>query len=168
METLRKHFVRLGFSGVETFIASGNVIFEAPGAAPADLEEQIAMELERVLGYPVATMLRSPADLAAVVMHKPFDAKAFDYDSHGLYIGFLTAKPPKSTVEKVLALRNPVDEFHIRGKELYWGRRGRFSDSAVSGAMLERALGIPMTVRNVTTVRKLAAKYCRVTNDLSS
>ena len=51
-----------------------------------------------------------------------------------------------------------VDEFHIHGRELYWGCRTSFSESVVSGGALERALGSPMTMRNITTVRKLAAK----------
>ena len=61
-------------------------------------------------------------------------------------------------ITKMVGLRTPIDELHIHGRELYWGGGTRFSESAVSGAALERALGMPMTMRNVTTVRKLAAK----------
>lgn len=159
METLRGHFGRLGFANVETFIASGNVIFEATGVTPGELEVRIAKELERRLGYEVATFLRSPADLAAVVQQQPFDPSAFDYEQHALYIGFLAAEPTADVVRNVVRLRTRDDELHVEGRELYWGRRGRFSDSEITGAMLERALGAPMTMRNVTTVRKLAAKY---------
>jgi uncharacterized protein (DUF1697 family) len=158
METLRKHFTRLRFANVETFIASGNVLFDAPGAEPRELEEQIAMELERLLGYPVATFVRSPAEIASVVTHEPFATGAFDFTKHALYIGFLAGRPNAETVRKVVGLNTPVNEFHIHGRELYWGCRTRFSESAVSGAVLERTVGLPMTMRNVTTVRKLAAK----------
>ena len=158
MEVLRKHFTRLGFGNVETFIASGNVLFDAPGAKPRELEERIAMELERVLGYPVATFVRSPGDLASVVKHEPFVAGAFDFTKHALYIGFLEGRPKPEIVNKIVALKTPMDEFHVHGRELYWGARGRFSDSAVSGAILERTIGMAMTMRSVTTVRKLVAK----------
>ena len=161
MEALRKHFTRLGLANVETFIASGNVLFDAPGAKALDLEEQIAMELERQLGYAVATFVRSPAEMDSIVKHEPFTSAAFDFTKHSLYIGFLGAKPKPETVRSVVALKTPVDEFHIHGKELYWGcRAARWTDSAVSGGALERAVGTPMTMRNVTTVRKLAAKLC--------
>ena len=158
MEALRKQFTRLGFVNVETFIASGNVLFDAPGAKPRELEERIAMELERVLGYPVATFVRSPADLASVVGHEPFAAGTFDFTQHALYIGFLTGRPKADVVRKVVALKTPMHEFHVHGRELYWGARGRFSESPVSGATLERTLGMAMTMRSVTTVRKLVAK----------
>ena len=85
-------------------------------------------------------------------------AGLFDADQHPLYIGFLAGRPKADMITKVVGLRTPVDELHIHGRELYWGCRTRFSDTAVSGAALERALGMPMTMRNVTTVRKLAAK----------
>ena len=161
MEALRKHFTRLGLANVETFIASGNVLFDAPGAKALDLEEQIAMELERQLGYAVATFVRSPAEMDSIVKHEPFTSAAFDFTKHSLYIGFLGAKPKPETVRSVVALKTPVDEFHIHGKELYWGcRAARWTDSAVSGGALERAVGTPMTMRNVRTVRKLAAKLC--------
>jgi len=161
MEALRKHFTRLGLANVETFIASGNVLFDAPGAKALDLEEQIAMELERQLGYAVATFVRSPAEMDSIVKHEPFTSAAFDFTKHSLYIGFLGAKPKPETVRSVVALKTPVDEFHIHGKELYWGcRAARWTDSAVSGGALERAVGTPMTMRNVTTVGKLAAKLC--------
>ncbi|HKW10552.1 MAG TPA: DUF1697 domain-containing protein [Gemmatimonadaceae bacterium] len=158
MDALRKHFTRLGFGNVETFIASGNVLFDAPDAKPRELEEHIGMELERALGYPVGTFVRSPTAMSSVVSHEPFAPGAFDFTQHALYIGFLAGKPTAATVKKVVALSTTMDELHIHGRELYWGSRGRFSDSTISGAALERALGMAMTMRNVTTVRKLAAK----------
>ena len=158
MDALRKHFTKLGFANVETFIASGNVIFDAPGAKTKDLEERIAFELERLLGYPVATFVRTPAELTSVVRHKPFADGAFDFAKHFLYIGFLPARPTAETMRKVADLGTSVDELCIHGRELYWGCRTRFSESTISGAALERAIAAPMTMRNVTTVRKLAAK----------
>ena len=158
MDVLRKHFARMGFANVETFIASGNVLFDAKDDEPAALEERIARELEKSLGYAVATFLRTGAELAAIVRHQPFDTAVIDPEQHALYIGFLPRKPSADTARKIVALRTPVDEFHVHKRELYWGCRGRFSDSVVSGNILDRAIAMPMTMRNVTTVRKLAAK----------
>ena len=161
MDVLRKHFSRMGFANVETFIASGNVLFDAKDDEPAALEERIAHELENSLGYAVATFLRTGAEVAAIVRHQPFDPAVIDPDQHALYIGFLPRKPSADTARKIVALRTPVDEFHVHKRELYWGCRGRFSDSVVSGNILDRTIAMPMTMRNVTTVRKLAAKLAQ-------
>jgi uncharacterized protein (DUF1697 family) len=80
-------------------------------------------------------------------------------DGNTLYIGFLPAQPSDDARQKLLALQTPLDEFRVDGRELYWLCRTSISQSAVSGVKLERALGMPTTLRNVTTVRKLASKY---------
>jgi uncharacterized protein (DUF1697 family) len=55
------------------------------------------------------------------------------------------------------ALRSPADDFTVHGRELYWLRRVRDMKTITTGTRLEKAVGT-MTMRNVTTVRKLAAK----------
>ncbi|HEY1434782.1 MAG TPA: DUF1697 domain-containing protein [Thermoanaerobaculia bacterium] len=162
MAALRGHFEALGYAGVETVIASGNVVFDAASKSPAALERKIAGHLEARLGYAVGTFLRAPADLAAVAAHAPFPRKDLDTPGHGLYIGFLATELDAVARQRTLALATPLDAFRFRGRELYWLRRGRFSDSsdsAITGKALERALGQPTTLRNATTVRKIAAKY---------
>lgn len=158
MAHLRTLFVALGFANVETFIASGNVIFEAPTSDTHALEGQIEQHLRQALGYAVATFIRTTSELAAVVQQRPFVAAELEAD-HGLYIAFLPTPPSSAAQEKLLAYRSALDNFHIHGREVYWLCRTRMSDSAFSGALLEKALGMPATMRNATTVRKLVAKY---------
>jgi uncharacterized protein (DUF1697 family) len=47
----------------------------------------------------------------------------------------------------------------VNGREVYWLCRTRFSESQISGALLAKTLGMPTTLRNTTTVKKIAAKY---------
>jgi uncharacterized protein (DUF1697 family) len=156
MDRLRDLFAQLGLTDVATFIASGNVVFEAPAANPRTLEGQIEAHLRAALGYEVATFLRTPAELAAIARYQPFAGRAED-DLE--YVGFLAGAPPAAARERVELLRNAVDDLHVHGREIHWLRRPALGESAVSGAALEKALGMPATVRNVTTIRKLAAKY---------
>jgi len=44
---------------------------------------------------------------------------------------------------------------------IYWLCRKKMSESTFSGALLERTIGMPATMRNSTTVKKLAAKYAQ-------
>jgi uncharacterized protein (DUF1697 family) len=157
MDHLRGLFEQVGFEQVETFIASGNVIFETAVQDGRALEQQIEAHLRQALGYEVATFIRTPAELAAVVALDPF--RGMETDGNTLYIGFLQAQPSDDARQKLLVLQTPLDEFRVDGRELYWLCRTSISQSAVSGAKIERALGMPTTLRNVTTVRKLARKY---------
>ena len=159
MDRLRRLFEQLGFSNVETFIASGNVIFESASAAASAQEKKIAAHLGESLGFDVATFLRSDVEVDRIAGYRPFPATDLEKEGKGLYIGFLGDKPDAGARARLMKLRTPQDEFHTHDREVFWMRSGGFSDSVYSGAVLEKTLGMPATFRNVTTVRKLAAKY---------
>jgi uncharacterized protein (DUF1697 family) len=157
MDELRRHFESLGFTSVETFIASGNVIFESKSKNAKALERKIESKLHDALGYPVAAFVRSLTELAEIANHQPF--KQIDAAA-GLYIAFLPEPPGKAVCEKLKSIKSKTDEFHFHNSELYWLCRTRFSDSTFSGPLLEKVLGVKATIRNSTTIKKLAARYC--------
>ncbi len=157
MGELGKLFEQIGFEDVETFIASGNVIFSSPEVDAGALEKKIERHLKAELGYEVATLIRSTIDIGQVAEYEPFPGE--DVDGVTLYVAFLPSELSAEARDKIEALGTPTDEFHVYGRELYWLCRTRISDSKISGAMLEKVTGAPMTMRNVTTVRKLAARY---------
>ena len=55
MDALRRHFEDMGAANVETFIASGNVIFDSADAADR-LERRLEAGLEKALKFPVGTL----------------------------------------------------------------------------------------------------------------
>ena len=159
MDALRALFESLRFTAVETFIASGNVIFHSPSADTAALEQRIEAHLAKQLGYPVSTFLRTPAELAAIVAHQPFGPGDPLDAGHALSVGFVRAAPSPAAAATLLALTTDVDDFHLAGREIFWRCRVKVSDSKFSGARLEKVLSASSTFRNITTVRKLALKY---------
>jgi uncharacterized protein (DUF1697 family) len=156
MDRLRALCEAAGLRGVETFIASGNVLFDAPARGAGTLESRLERALADGLGYEVATFVRSPAEVAAAAAHAPFGAGA-PAAGHTMHVGFLKAEPGAEARRRVEALATDYDALCVHGRELYWLCRGRSSDSTITNARLERALGAPATFRSVTTVRKLAA-----------
>lgn len=160
MDRLRTLFAEMGFSNVETFIASGNVIFQSEDADAAALEPRIEAALHAGLGYKVATFLRTPDEVSAVAHHPAFPQAELEVEGSSLYIGFLPT-PPDPAAERLLACASEIDGFHLHGREVYWLCRTASHLSKFSGARLEKLLGCPATLRNVTTVKRLAAKYAK-------
>ena len=158
MATLRELFESIGFSNVETFIASGNVSFESADRNVQELENQIERCLRQALGYEVATFIRTPAELKAIVDYRPFPDSQPGSGGASLYIAFLHAEPGQQAQTRLMDYRTPINDFHVHGHEVYWSCAPRMSESTFSGALLEKALGMPATLRNVTTLRKLVAK----------
>jgi uncharacterized protein (DUF1697 family) len=159
MDYLRSLFAGLGFANVETFIASGNVIFDSSSKNTRALEQKIESALLKALGYEVLTFIRSTVELAAIAKHKPFPDSELSAAVHALYIGFMADAPSDTAKQKLLSLGTKVDDFHLNGREVYWLLRVKFGDSKISGELLARTLGLPATLRNVTTVKKISAKY---------
>jgi uncharacterized protein (DUF1697 family) len=159
MDYLRGLFEAIGFANVETFIASGNVIFDSRSKNTPALEQKIEKHLQETLGYKVAAFVRATAELVEAANYKPFRDSELNAPGNTLYIGFLPDNPSEQAKQKLLSSSTAVDDFHVYGREVYWLLRTRFSDSGFSGAQLEKVLGMQATLRNSTTVKKLAAKY---------
>jgi len=155
MDELRAMFTAMKLADVETFIASGNVLFSSRATDTAALEARIEKQLEKSLGYSSEIFLRTAEELAAIVALPPFPGADTAFS---VYVGFLKDARSRGQVDAVTALRNADDEFHLLGRELYWISRVGAGKTTVSGPKLARALGGPTTMRNITTVRKLAAK----------
>lgn len=158
MERLRQLFTKLGFAGVETFIASGNIIFQSAARDAARLEGKIETALESELGYAVKTFLRTDAEVAEIAAHEAFEG-ARELAKGTLFIGLLKIAPLAADRERLLGACTATDEFHVDGRELYWFCRGKSNESAFPGAKLEKTLGMATTLRNSNTLRRLAAKY---------
>ena len=158
MDRLRALFEGLELSNVETFIASGNVLFDTSCRSAPALERRVEKHLQTSLGYDVATFIRSASAVQRIAAHEPFPVAVMAKPYHALYVSFLRDAPTAAAKRAVEALRSQDHDFHVHERELYWLCRIGFGESKISGAKLEKALGMPATIRNVTTVRKLAAK----------
>ena len=159
MDALRQMFESLGFADVETFIASGNVIFESKAGNAKTLEKKIETCLHEALGYEVATFIRTHVELAEIAAYKPFPQSQMDAAA-ALNVGFLADPLDAAAKQKLVSLKTDIDDFHVHGRELYWLCEKKQSDSKISNVVIEKALGIKSTLRGVNTVKKLAEKYC--------
>jgi len=155
MEVLRGLFTQLGLNGVKTFIASGNVLFETGQEDRTALEAAIEQRLQDRLGYAVATFLRTPAELTDLVHYDPFPQLDVSQAGSRIYVGFLKSQPSPAAVARLAELRSDLDEFQVHRREVYWLCRTLSSESAFSGAVLEKVLEMPATMRNMTTARKI-------------
>ncbi len=152
MEDLRRMFESIGFTNVATYIQSGNVIFEA---AEADAPRaQIESQIQQTFGFEVEVFLRSMDEVHAIVEKSPFEQQG----EETLFIHLLQTAPSAKSRQAVLALSTPTDEFAVQGREVYWLRRDR-DKSPFNNNMIEKALGMSATARNLNTMTKIVEKY---------
>ena len=155
MDHLSKLFEALGFSNVETVIASGNVIFETTAKNTATLEKKIREHLEKSLGYEVDTFLRTVQEVAEVEKRSPFTVQKKE---ESVYVAFLHETPNATATSALMTLKNKANDFGILEREVYWLRLNK-DDALILKKPLEKVLKLSATVRNMTTVKKIIEKY---------
>ncbi len=160
MDQLCRLFEELKFGAVKTFIASGNVIFESKMKDEMKLATMIEEHLKKSLGYEVDTFVRTRAEMAAVARFPAFPAADVEAPENTVNVSFLKADLSAVQADGLFECATDVDEFRLNGREFYWLCRVRSSDSKVWTTPGMRALKLPIsTMRNLTTVRKIAALY---------
>lgn len=154
MADLKRMFESAGLENVQTYIQSGNVIFESKGKDSQVLERRIESPLEGAAGYKIICFVRTMPELQAIVSKCPFAPKADEV----AYVAFLNQKPDQKSRQALLALKNEADDFAIKGCEVYHLRRDR-EKSVLAKTSIEKVLKLPATTRNITTLRKIVEKY---------
>ncbi len=153
MADLRARLEAMGLEEVETFLASGNAAFSGGASDPAELERAVEAHLADALGFEVDTFVRTPAELEALLGRD--DVAAAEADGSTPYVTFLK-EPAGDGVRAALdELETPDDRFVVDGREVFWLRRGRLTDSAIKTRHLEKAFGGPNTRRKLDTVARI-------------
>ena len=158
-DELTAHVAALGFSGVRTFRASGNVVLDAPDhAAPPAIAATLEAGLSAALGYAVPVFVRDAAAVRAIAAHEPFPPEVLSASAGKLQVALLHVAPGPAAVASALDVATPDDLLAISGSELYWLPANGVGRSELDLKTLGAVLGA-MTVRTMGTIRELTAKH---------
>lgn len=153
MADLKKTFEAAGLDNVQTYIQSGNVIFQSD-ESETSITQRIEGQLEEVTEYKIHTFVRTIRQVRSIAERPPFTAEA----GQSLFVVFLKNKPNRMAQQSMLSYRSPADDFAFNARELYILRRDR-EKSVFSGNLIEKTLNMPVTTRNLTTITKIVGKY---------
>lgn len=144
MSELKAMCEAAGFAQVKTYIASGNVVFSSPRTA-ATVQKALAAALAEYAGKPVGVLVRTAAEMAAVLADNPFPKAA----PNRCVAIFLDAPPPAGCLAAAS---------HVNGEAMALGKREIYVH--YGEGMADSRLRIPAaaagTARNMNTVAKLA------------
>ena len=150
MADLRELFVRAGCVEVTSYIQSGNVVFAHPGEAAGEVASLLEREIQSATGFDVPVVLRTVAELDAVVEANPYPG----VEPTKLHVVFLAEPPPPAAVSAFDAACFAPEEFAVVGREVYLHLPDGMGRAKLPPALpLIRGTG---TARNWRTVLKLA------------
>ena len=153
MADLKKMFESAGLENVQTYIQSGNVIFES-GEDEEALTKRIERQLEKAAEYKIHVFVRTMQEVQSIAEKAPFTPQADEI----AYVTFLGKKPDRKSQQALLSFKSEADDFAFKGRELFNLRRDR-EKSIFSGNFVEKILKMPSTTRNLNTISKIVAKY---------
>ncbi len=152
MAELRAVLTKIGCTDVRTYVQSGNAVFGTKLGA-AELTKAIEGPLVRYMGRPIATTLRTQAQLTSIVDANPFAEVATNPAC--LCVTFPSNAPTKSEVAPLHARDFKPELFRVSGKEIYtWHPNGQ-GRSQLAAALGKLQLRGAVTTRNWNTVLKL-------------
>jgi uncharacterized protein (DUF1697 family) len=159
MAELRGALAAAGFADVRTYIQSGNVVFDRPGTGVASTDEsaiaaEVAAIIDVTFGWSVPVLVRRFDDIERIAASHP--AAGGDVPAKWLHVFLLERVPVGSGAEHVLdPERYAPDRWIVDGREVYVTYPEGSGRSKLTIDVVERALGVTATARNVSTLAKV-------------
>jgi uncharacterized protein (DUF1697 family) len=147
MPALRELFEDMGFTDVETYVQSGNVVFTANSKPQA---AAIAARIAKDLGVTSPVLIRSATELGRIVQGVPFKG-----DAGAFHVTLLEDRPKAADLKAIDADRFAPDEFAVVGKDVYLRCPKGYGVSKLSNTFWEKKLNTVATTRNWRTITAL-------------
>ncbi len=139
------------YGPVTTYIASGNVICDVPADHDAGCAAVRAL-IHDTFGVDTPVILRTHEELVRAVAEHPFP----DAADKMLHAMFLEGEPRADAIEVLTERLQPGERIALRGADLWIDYAGGVHTSKLTRPVLDKALGVAGTARNLRTVQKLA------------
>lgn len=154
MESLRALHEQLGHQAVKSYIQSGNIVFSASGLAEA-LARKVALEFEKEFGFAAKVIVVDAKRWRTILEGNPY-AKLAAINPKTVHAGICQGEPSAKGLKALLTKTGGHEAFVIGKGIVYLHAPDGFGTSKFAAGM-EKACGVPMTVRNWRTMETLWA-----------
>jgi uncharacterized protein (DUF1697 family) len=152
MKDISALFTDIGFSKVETYIQSGNIIFQT--ATEDDYSRIIEENILSATGFNITVMIRTPDQLKKLIKSNPFRDPG-KFNPGRVAVLFLTSEPGEDVKAKMSDYDFSPDKFVISEKNVFIFCPDGFGRSKLSTGFFEKKMGIKCTARNWNTVNAI-------------
>jgi uncharacterized protein (DUF1697 family) len=157
MADLKSLFEQLGLNRVQTYIQSGNVLFESD-SDELSLRKRLEQEIEAAYGFSVTVVIRTAEELKKVIANCPFSEEEVQEavassDAESLYVALLLDEPSEERIKRIQPFENDNEKYRIAGREVYLLFHQSIRNSKLASNL--HLLDVPATTRNWKTINKL-------------
>ncbi len=150
MAELKRTLEEAGMQRVQTYIQSGNILFESDEAA-SELEARFEPLLESTFGFPMPTMIRSAEEMKNIMQRCPYSFAELT-EGQSIHLSLMKRELSEEEIAAIPDIDTGRDEYIIDGREMYW-----FFNQSMLDSKLPRKLQKigPATMRNWKTIVKM-------------
>jgi len=156
MEPLKKLMEEEGYVNVETYIQSGNVVFEHPETSKEKIAKAIEILMYREYGHNVLIFVLDEADLSKAITNNPYTGT--EPEGQGVkkyFVAFLSGIPAGDGLDKLKKYHRGDDLYKIKDNVMYLKLSTSAADSKLTNVFIENKLNIKATIRNWNTTLKM-------------
>ncbi len=154
MAELKAACQKADFQNVQTYIQSGNVIFNADKTEASVLENKFQKVISETFGFDVPVIVRTTDEWAKSIANNPF-WKEKDADIDRLHLTCLKELPKQELLEKIKLFQFLPDRYEIIGNDVFIFCAAGYGTSKLINPFFESKLKVQATTRNWKTVMKL-------------
>jgi len=151
MEQLRELFAKPGFQNVQTYIQSGNVIFQSTEKNKIDLEQMIYSSIQDHFGFEVSVLVKTSNEIKDILVACPFSK----VKKESSYFTLLHNIPDKELTLSTSKESYPNEAFIITNDCVYFYTETGYGKAKCNNNFFERKLKVTATTRNYKTMLKL-------------
>jgi uncharacterized protein (DUF1697 family) len=141
----------MGFENIQTYIQSGNVVFQSDKKLGTEAADAISKQIMNIKGFAPRSFLLDKKTLLAVIKANPFDASV----GKALHVFFLVSPATKPNTQLLDSVKAATEFYKLTAKAFYFHAPGGIGKSKLA-TVVEKSLGVATTARNWNTVIKLA------------
>ena len=155
MADLRSLYLSIGFSNIETYIQSGNVIFDTGSESKIEIKSRVEKAIGEKYKFYVPVEIRTHHEIAEIIENNPFGPVDLVEDGTKVLVTFLSSKPADDKISGINKYVVTPEKLVVVEKEVYLYCPNGYGKSKLSNTFIEKKLGIGATTRNWKTVHKL-------------
>jgi len=153
MADLKKQFESAGMTDVQTYIQTGNVVFTSKEKDTGKILLKLKQQFQKILNHNGEIFILTPEDLKTALANCPFEPEKNDAQQY-CHLMFLSGKPGKQQINKLMDLRGEEYSFAVHDNILYYAYPREFGGHR-RNINFEKVLGVTGTARTWKVIDKL-------------
>lgn len=154
MDALRQMYDALGFEHVQSYLQSGNVLFQTQESNTSDLAERITAQIASTFGFDVVVLVLEPETLREIIQNCPYAADATK-DNASCYVTYLENPSPTADIDRITSKALPEEEIFFTDRAVYLYCPKGYGTSKLNNTLIESKMKVRATTRNWKTTVEL-------------